>query len=114
MLQVLAFDALALLKDRRAIDVFLEHTGPKYRNETRAGATKAIGKLGIRSEAAEARLIELLRDRWFRVRNSAAWSLWKIKSPKAEAAIASALAQEALDMTRVAMRDALEGIKKGR
>ncbi|HLQ66297.1 MAG TPA: HEAT repeat domain-containing protein, partial [Candidatus Limnocylindrales bacterium] len=78
------------------------------------GATKAIGKLGIRTEAAEARLIELLRDPWFRVRNGAAWSLWKIKSPKAEAAVAAALQQEALDMSRVAMREALEGIRKGR
>ncbi len=114
MLQILAFDALALLKDARALDVFLEHTGPRYRNEARAGATKAIGKLGIRTEAAEARLIELLRDPWFRVRNGAAWSLWKIKSPKAEAAVAAALQQEALDMSRVAMREALEGIRKGR
>jgi aminopeptidase N len=114
MLQVLGFDALALLKDRRAVDLFLEHTSLKYRNETRAGATKAIGKMGVRTDALETRLIELLRDRWFRVRNNAAWSLWKIKSPKAEAAIASALREEALDMTRVAMRDSLEGIRKGR
>ncbi len=114
MLQILAFDALAVLKDPRSLDVFLEHTGLRYRNETRAGATKAIGKLGIRTDAAETRLVELLRDRWFRARNAAAWSLWKIKSPKAEAAISSALEQEALDMTRVAMRDAIEGIRKGR
>jgi aminopeptidase N len=114
MLQILIFDALATLKDPRALDVFLEHTGPKYRNETRAGATKAIGKLGIRTDAAEARLIELLGDRWFRVRNAAAWSLWKIHSPKAEAAIASALEREVLDMSRVALRDALDGIRKGR
>jgi len=114
MLQVLAFDALALLKNPRALDLFLEHTGPRYRNETRAGATKAIGKLGVRTEPAESRLIELLTDRWFRVRNAAAWSLWKIKSPRAEAAIAAALEREPLDMTRVAFRDALDGIKKGR
>jgi aminopeptidase N len=114
MLQVLAFDALALLKDARALDIFLEHTGPRYRNESRAGATRAIGKFGVRTDAAEARLVELLRDRWFRVRNAAAWSLWKIKSPKAEAAVADALRTEPLDMTRVAMRDALEGIRTGR
>lgn len=114
MLQVLAFDALASLHDPRALDVFLEHTSPKYRNEARSGATKAIGKLGVRTEAAEARLVELLGDRWFRVRNAAAWSLWKIKSPKAEAAIAAALTREVLDMSRVAMREALDGIRKGR
>lgn len=114
MLQILAFDALALLKDPRALDVFLEHTGLRYRNESRAGATKAIGKLGIRTDAAEARLVELLGDRWFRARNAAAWSLWKIKSPRAEAAIAAALEREALDMCRVALRDALDGVRKGR
>ena len=114
MLQILAFDALALLKDPRALDVYLEHTSLRYRNEGRAGATKAIGKLGIRTDAAEARLVELLGDRWFRVRNAAAWSLWKIKSPRAEAAIAAALEREALDMCRGAMRDALDGVRKGR
>ncbi|HET7498797.1 MAG TPA: HEAT repeat domain-containing protein, partial [Candidatus Eisenbacteria bacterium] len=92
----------------------LEHTSLRYRNEGRAGATKAIGKLGIRTDAAEARLVELLGDRWFRVRNAAAWSLWKIKSPRAEAAIAAALEREALDMCRGAMRDALDGVRKGR
>jgi len=114
MLQILAFDALASMKDARALDVFLEHTTLRYRNEGRAGATKAIGKLGIRTDAAEARLIELLSDRWFRVRNAAAWSLWKIHSPKAESAIAAALEREPLDITRAAFRDALDGVRKGR
>ncbi|MGE5176108.1 MAG: M1 family aminopeptidase [Hyphomicrobiales bacterium] len=114
MLQILALDSMATLKDPRGLDVFLELTKSRYRNETRAGATKAIGKLGARTEEAEARLHELLRDPWFRVRNAAAWSLWKIKSPGAEAAIEAALRDEPMDMTRSAFRHALAGIKKER
>ncbi|HEX7078337.1 MAG TPA: M1 family aminopeptidase [Candidatus Eisenbacteria bacterium] len=114
MLQILALDAMAALKDPRGLDVFLELTHPRYRNETRSGATKAIGKLGTRTAEGEARLLELLYDRWFRVRSAAAWSLWKIKSPKAEGAIEAALREEIMDLTRVAFREALAGIRRGR
>jgi aminopeptidase N len=114
MLQVLIFDGMALLKDPCALDVLLERTATRYRNETRAGATKAMGKLGILNDAVEARLIALLDDSWFRVRNAAAWSLGKLKSPKAEAAIRFALKSEALDMTRFAFREALDALRGAR
>ena len=111
MIQCLIFDGMALLKDARSLDVFLEHTDSRYRNETRGGATRAIGKLGIASPPAVARLVVLLRDPWFRVRSAAAWSLGKLKPPEAGAAIADALRLEPLDQVRYAFREALERIR---
>jgi len=89
----------------------LERTEARYRNETRGGATRALGKLGIASGPAVARLIALLRDPWFRVRTAAAWSLGKLKPPEAGAAIAEALRTEPLDQVRYAFRAALERIQ---
>jgi HEAT repeat protein len=111
MLQILIFDGMALLKDARSLDLFLERTESRYRNETRGGATRAIGKLGIASPSAVARLVHLLRDPWFRVRSAAAWSLSKLKPPEAGAAIADALRNEPLDQVRYAFREALDRIR---
>ncbi len=101
ILRQLIFEGFVLLKDPRAVSILIDHTGLRHRNEAREGATKALGKLGIRGDRVETRLVELLRDRWFRVRVAAARALQKLRSPKAGDAIRSALREEVLDMARM-------------
>jgi aminopeptidase N len=107
MLRVLVFDAMARLRDGRAVPVLLEHTQPRFRNEAREAATKALGKLGILNPEVERRLEDLVQDPWFRVRSAAAGSLRRLKSPRAEAAIREALRSEPLDGVRCALEKAL-------
>ncbi|HEX5032443.1 MAG TPA: M1 family aminopeptidase [Candidatus Eisenbacteria bacterium] len=107
MLRVLIFDAMARLRDPRAIPILLEHTQPRFRNEAREAATKALGKLGVLNSDVERRLEELTQDSWFRVRSAAAGSLRRLKSPRAEAAIREALRTEPLDGVRSALEKAL-------
>jgi HEAT repeat protein len=114
MLRFLIFDGMVMLKDRRAVPVLLEHTQLRYRNEAREAATKGLGKLGVLDDRIESRLIELLSDRWFRVRSAAAGSLQKLKAPGAEAAIQDALQGEPLDTVRGAFERALDDIRRSR
>ena len=107
MLRVLVFDAMARLQDARAVPILLEHTRPRFRNEAREAATKALGKLGILNPEVERRLEELVQDRWFRVRSAAASSLRRLKSGRAEATIREALRTEPLDAVRCAFERAL-------
>ena len=114
MLRQLIFDGLASLKDPRAVPVLIEYTGPGYKNEARDAATKALGKLGIADERVESRLIELLRDPWFRVRSAAARSLAKLKSARAAAALRAALPGEVMDSVQSAFEGALDELTGGR
>jgi len=114
VLRQLIFDGLTSLKDPRAVPVLLDYTRPEYRNEAREAATKALGKLGIAEGRVETRLIELLRDPWFRVRSAAARSLAKLKSTRAEAAIRDALPSEPMDTVQSAFEGALDELKAGR
>lgn len=107
ILRALIFEGMAKLKDARALPIFLEHTDPRYRNEAREAATKALGRLGMLNPNVEKRLLELLRDPWFRVRSAAAGSLQKLRSPKMEAAVREALQAEPLDTVRCAFEHAL-------
>jgi len=113
MLRVLIFDAMARLRDQRALPILLEHTQPRFRNEAREAATKALGKLGILSSEVERRLEELVSDPWFRVRSAAAGSLRRLKSSRAEAAIREALRTEPLDGVRCALEKALADGRPG-
>ncbi|MGH7680966.1 MAG: M1 family aminopeptidase [Candidatus Eiseniibacteriota bacterium] len=114
MLRFLIFDGMAMLKDRRAVPILLDHTQLRFRNEAREAATKGLGKMGMLEDRVEARLTELLRDPWFRVRTAAAGSLQKLKAPGAEAAIQDALQNEALDSVRSAFERALDDIRRAR
>jgi aminopeptidase N len=114
ILRQLIFDGFVILKDPRAIPLVLEYTRPSFRNEAREAATKALGKLGIPDERAESRLIELLRDPWFRVRTAAARSLARLKSPRAEAALQDALPREPMDGVQSAFEGALDDLRAGR
>ena len=107
ILRVLLFEGMAKLRDPRALPILLDHTKPRFRNEAREAATKALGKLGILNPDVERRLEELVRDPWFRVRSAAAGSLRRLKSPRAEAAIQEALRTEVLDGVRSALEKAL-------
>ncbi|HET7904752.1 MAG TPA: HEAT repeat domain-containing protein, partial [Candidatus Eisenbacteria bacterium] len=95
----------------RAVDVLLDSTNLRYRNERRAGAARAIGRLGVLNERVESRLVELLSDPWFRVRTTAAAALVKLKSPRAAAEIARALDREVLDFTRSALEESLDDLR---
>jgi len=114
ILRQLIFDGFAILKDPRAIPILIEHTQPSFRNEAREAATKGLGKLGILDPRVETRLIELLRDPWFRVRTAAARSLARIKSIRAEAALRDALPGEAMDGVQSAFEGALDDLKAAR
>ncbi len=114
ILRQLIFDGFVILKDPRAIPLILEYTRPTYRNEAREAATKAFGKLGILDDRVESRLIELLRDPWFRVRTAAARSLSRLKCSRAEAAIRDALPGEAMDGVQSAFEGALDDLRGGR
>jgi aminopeptidase N len=114
VLRHLLFEGFALLKDARAVSVLIDYTGLRHRNEAREAATKALGKLGIRNDRVESRLVELLRDRWFRVRVAAARALQKLQSPKTGDAIAGALREEVLDMARMEFEAILDELRAAR
>jgi len=114
LLRQLIFDGMVSLKDPRAVPVLLDFTRLEYRNEAREAATKALGKLGIADERVETRLVELLRDSWFRVRTAAARSLAKLKAGRAEAAIRDALKDEPMDGVQSAFEGALDELKGAR
>jgi aminopeptidase N len=111
ILQTLAFDAFVALKDSRAIEVLLDATSPRYRNERRAAATRALGRFGTLNDRVEARLVELLSDPWFRARGAAATALARLKSPRAIAEITRALDREVLDFVKSAFESALADAK---
>jgi len=108
------FDGFVILKDSRAVPILLDYTRPEYKNEAREAAAKALGKVGILDERVESRLIELLRDPWFRVRSAAARSLAKLKAPRAEAALREALQTEPMDTVQSAFEGALDELKAPR
>jgi aminopeptidase N len=110
----LLFEGMALLKDPRAVSIFLDFTAPRHKNEAREAAVKALGRLGILNDRVEGRLTELLRDRWFRVRVGAARSLQKLKSPKTSDAIAAALRDEIMDQVRAEFEAVLDEVKAAR
>jgi aminopeptidase N len=112
MLRFLIFDGMAKLKDPRAVPIFLEHTQSRFQNEAREAATKALGRLGILNPEVETRLLELLRDPWYRVRSAAAGSLQKLRSPRTESAVREALQIEPLDTVRCSFEHALEDARK--
>jgi HEAT repeat protein len=114
MFRNLLFQGMASLRDARAVPVLLDHTASRFRNEAREAAVKALGRLGVREERVEARLVELLVDPWYRVRTAAAGALQKLKSPRAESAIRDALAREPLDGVRAAFGHALDEIAASR
>jgi aminopeptidase N len=114
ILRQLIFDGFASLKDPRAVPILIDFTSARYKNEARESATKALGKLGIAEERVESRLIELLRDPWFRVRTAAARSLAKLKSGRAAAALRDALPGEAMDTVQSAFQGALDELTGGR
>ncbi|HXF59700.1 MAG TPA: HEAT repeat domain-containing protein, partial [Candidatus Saccharimonadales bacterium] len=114
ILRQLIFDGFVILKDARAIPIILEYTQPSFRNEAREAATKALGKLGMPDERVETRLIELVRDPWFRVRTAAARSLARLKSARAEGALRAALPNEPMDGVQSAIEGALDDLRAGR
>jgi len=114
ILQTLAFDAFVALKDPRAVDVLLDATGPRFRNERRAMATRALGRLGILNERVESRLVALLSDPWFRTRGAAATALVKLKSKRATVEIKGALDREVLDFVRSTLEQALADLRKAK
>ena len=114
VLRHLIFEGMAHLKDPRAVSVLLDFTGPKHRNEAREAAVKALGKLGMLNDRVESRLVDLLRDRWFRVRIGAARSLQKLKSPKTADAITAALRDEVAEHVRIEFEAVLDEVKAAR
>jgi len=114
ILRNLLFEGLAMLKDPRAISILLDFTGLRYRNEAREAAVKALGKLGILNERVEARLVELLRDRWFRARIASGRSLQKLKSSKTADVLRNALRDEPLDMVRMDFEAILDEVGSAR
>ena len=112
MVQALAYEAFVTLKDRRAVGHLLEATKPHYRNERRAAAARALGRLGVLNARVETRLLELLSDPWFRARTMAAASLVKLRSKRAIPAIRAALDREVLDFARSAIEQSLADARK--
>ncbi len=108
------FDGFVILKDPRAVPILLDYTRPEFKNEAREAATKALGKLGILDEKVESRLIEILRDPWFRVRSAAARSLAKLKAPRAEGALREAIQSEPMDNVQSAIEGALDDLRAPR
>ena len=105
--QVLAFDAFTALKDPRAIDLLLDSTNARHRNERRAAAARALGRFGVLNDRTESRLVEMLAEPWFRARAAAAGALARLKSPRAVPEITRALEREALDFVKSAFEQAL-------
>jgi len=114
ILQTLAFDAFVALKDKRAVEVLLDSTSRRFRNERRAMATRALGRLGILNDRVETRLVELLSDPWFRARGAAATALVKLKAKRAAAEITRALDREVLDFVRSTLEQALSDLRKSK
>lgn len=112
------FHAFKHAKEKRAVDLAIQHT--KY-GEHIAVRVAAIGYLGVigkelhKDKAADKivdHLLELLPDKAIRARVATVRALGKIGHERALPALQAAQTRECLDQLKAALQDAIEGIQK--
>jgi aminopeptidase N len=102
-----AFDAMAALKDPKALPVAMtwsEYGKPKG---ARCGAVRCLGALGKGDALAYDRLLHLLADPMHEIRNAAATALGALGEKRATGALEARLAVEPHDRVRQALRKAI-------
>ena len=105
-------------KEKRALDLALQHSQYGQHVAIRVAAIGALGAVGkeLRKDNADDKtvdhLLELLHDSAIRARVAAVRALGKIGNPRALSALREAQTRECLDQLKAALEDAIEGIQK--
>jgi aminopeptidase N len=116
------FHGFSHAKEKRAVDLALEHCAYGKPTPLRVAAIGCLGALGKELHKDQAqnspddkitdRLIELLKDPNIRARVSAVRALGKIGNKRALASLREAQTRECLDQLKAALMDAIESLEK--
>jgi HEAT repeat protein len=112
------FHGLAQAKEKRAVDLAIEHSRYGKPAPVRIAAIGCLGALGkeLNKEKADDcvvdHLIELLKDKAVRPRVSAVRALGKIGNKRALPPLRQSQQHECLDMLKAALMDAIESLEK--
>ncbi len=112
------FHGFGHAKEKRAADLAIEHSRYGKPTPLRVAATGCLGALGkeLTKDKADDRildhLIELLKDKNFRVRVASVRALCKIGNNRALPALREAQQRECLDQIKAALLDAVDSLEK--
>ena len=112
------FHAFRFAKEKRAVDLAINHTKYGEHIAVRVAAISYLGTVGkaLHKDKADDvvvdRLLELLEDNAIRARVAAARALGKVGNERALPALQLAQTRECLDQLKAALQDAIEGIQK--
>jgi aminopeptidase N len=112
------FHGFAQAKEKRAVDLAIEHSRYGKPVPIRLAALGCLGALGkeLNKDKADDRvvdhLIEMLKDRNIRARVSSVRALCKIGNKRALAPLREAQQRECLDQLKAALLDAIEELEK--
>ncbi len=112
------FHGLAQAKEKRAVDLAIEHSHYGKPAPIRVAAIGCLGALGkeLNKDKADDRvvdhLIELLKDKAVRARVTAIKSLRKVGNKRALGPLREAQQRECLDMLQGALMDAIDSLEK--
>jgi aminopeptidase N len=118
VIRAAVFHGLAQAREKRAVELAIDHSRYGQHPAARLAAVACLGALGkeLRKEQADDRildhLIELLKDKNIRVRTAAVRALSKIGNPRALNSLREAQQRECLDQLRSALREAIESLEK--
>jgi HEAT repeat protein len=116
VLRATIFDSLAIARDRRGIQLAIDHTLYGVQPSVRVAATMALASLGKEyadeREKIYQRLIELLEDKTFRVRLASVKALAVLDDPRAVPALRAVDEREAIDIIRSAARGSIRTLEE--
>jgi aminopeptidase N len=116
VLRATVFDSLAIAKDRRGVQLAIDHTAYGVQPSVRVAAVMALAALGKEHsderERVYHRLIELLEDKAFRVRLSAVKALAVLDDERAIASLRAVDEREAIHIIRSAARAGLRTLEE--
>jgi HEAT repeat protein len=110
-IRIAALQGLGVLADPRGIPVALAQATPGRSSKTRIAAIRALRDLGEGQRVVSRRLVDLLGDDDFRVRQAAAQALGTLNEPRARGRLREALGLEPVPSARREMEKAIRRIE---
>jgi HEAT repeat protein len=117
VIRAAVFHGLGIAKDKRAVDLAMEHTCYGQHVAVRVAAVNCLGAIGkeLNKEKADDKildhLLDLLKDKSIRVRVATIRSLGRVGNKRALPALREAQSRECLDQLKGALMDAIKGLE---
>jgi aminopeptidase N len=117
VIRAAVFHGLGIAKDKRAVDLAMEHTRYGQHVAVRVAAVNCLGAIGkeLNKEKADDKildhLLDLLKDKSIRVRVATIRSLGRVGNKRALPALREAQSRECLDQLKGALMDAIKGLE---